>query len=509
MREKMKLFSLIGQMAMMAVAVVVGGPAAMAVTTGAVDVTNIPEAEVTNPIETQATTADGGPAAFPEQSVTTGEQAAPVIYEPQYDKELVKIRPTHTPIDTIGRNVNRKSVRTKGMEYQYGQISYLDNTTTLSGAFTEPTSSNVGNVDSPVATLSVNNAGIFNRRDLIIVDGVSGYDEAGTSTTDQHLMLWVSNRIGNTQIEVIAVNGKKVGSIKNVVPGLSSGQKLMRIAKACAELDSQAPGYAIFPKTGGNYNQKFMAQVEQSNIDAATAKRFDINLSQQEEATLATMRMDMEGAFLFSVKSKFTDPDSQRNVWTTEGIWWQAKGGDITYYPSTEHPFTLDSIIDLSRMVFTGPSAGKSDRRMVVCGSKLLAVFEKAFAFANYHVNKESKWDLTFSSVRTNFGEFWFILDEAFDKFGRAGCGMIIDIDYLERRYLEPFGRTTLDLDKQGVRDSKAIVLREISSMILKAPKNHYRIMPDDNISAGTDGEYAVYYQAGGNSSVIGEATKA
>ena len=35
----------------------------------------------------------------------------------------------------------------------------------------------------------------------------------------------------------------------------------------------------------------------------------------------------------------------------------------------------------------------------------------------------------------------------------------------------------TLDLDAQGTRDSKARVLREISAMVLKSPKNHMRIV--------------------------------
>lgn len=502
-----QLFRLIGQTLMMALAILVGGPAAMAVTSGAVDVTNVPEAELTNPTETNATTHEGAPAAFPEQSVTTTTQAgaAPTVYEPDYDKELVKIRPTHTPIDTIGRM--NKAKKTKSMEYNFGQIDYMPNQTTLSSAYTEATSANVGSSDSPVSTISVTNAGIFNRRDVIIVQGVSGYDAAGTTQTGIDLKLWVYNRIGNTQLEVIAINGKKISTIMNCVPGLSSGQKLIRIAKACAELDSQAPGYAIFPKIDQNFHQKFMAQVEQSNIDAATAKRFDINLSQQEEAVLAQMRMDMEGAFLFGTKSKFTDPDTQRYVWTTEGIWNQAKGGDFTYYPNVDHPFPMDSVIDITRMVFTGPSAGKSDKRIVVCGSKLLSVFEKTFAYANYNVNKTSRWNLEFTSVRTNFGELLFILDEVFDLHNMAGCGMILDADYLERRFLEPFGRTTLDLDAQGVRDSKAIVLREISSMVLKAPKQHYRIIPDSTISANDDDSYSAYYKGTGDATPVSNAS--
>ena len=75
------------------------------------------------------------------------------------------------------------------------------------------------------------------------------------------------------------------------------------------------------------------------------------------------------------------------------------------------------------------------------------------------------------------FGSFEFILDEVFDLHVMPKCGLILDPDYLERYVFEPFGRNTLDLDAQGTRDSKAIVLREISAMVLKSPNNHARII--------------------------------
>lgn len=468
MRKK-DTIKLIGQVLMMFVAILLGGGPAMAALADPVHTDVVPEATVTNP--TNATdTVEGGKAVFPEQSVTTGQEVAPEVYEPQYDKLITQIRIARTPLDQISRKA--RNTKVKGMEFKYASIDYLPISTVLSKAYNVAQSATTA---YPEVELEVTNAGIFNRRDVIIVKGVNGYKPDGkTLDKDVDLKLWVKNRDGNTKISVIAINGVMVGNFLGQVPSIATTNKLVRIAKACAELDSQAPGYAIFPTMDEQYCQKFMAQVEQSTIDALTAKRFDITLSDQEEATLADMRLGMEGAFLFGTKSKFTDPDTMRNVWTTGGIWNQVTQTK-TY--SAGSPITIAGLIDWTKEMFTGPAAGKSNKRVVMCGSGLLATLQKLFVSSQYITNTFKKWDLEFTEFTTTFGSFEFILNEVFDLHGMEDCGIILDVDYLQRYTFEPFGRNTLDLDAQGTRDSKAIVLREISALVLKSPKNHAKIV--------------------------------
>lgn len=493
MVQKKDLFKLMGQMALMALAVITGGATtmAMAFQSGGVEVTDVPEAEVTNPINA-TDTADGSKASFPEQSVTSTEAANKdgVMYEDQYDKLITKIRPSRTPIDTISRQA-RNGQTIKGMEFKFGSIDYLPVSTTLSSAHTVDASASVN--DQP-EELTVTNAGIFNRRDIIIVKGVymtksgSTYTASTTRTAGaEELKLWVVDRKGNTKVQVIAINGVTSNSKTGIVPSIAKDTKLVRIAKACAELDSQAPGYAIFPKTEEQYMQKFMAQVEQSTIDALTAKRFNITLSDQEEAVLADMRLGMEGAYLFGTIGKWIDPDTQRNVWATRGIWNTPGITDVVYSnnapASSSDPdlrWSMESLIDLAKNVFTGPAAGKSTKRLVICGSELLATFEKVFVNNHEYIHENKRWGLEFTELTTNFGSFAFVLDEVFDLHGMEKCGMILDVDYLQRYTFEKFGRNVIDLNSQGTRDSKAVVLREISSLVLKAPQNHRRIVCAD-----------------------------
>lgn len=471
---------------------------------GGVVVTETPEATLVNP-PSEVTTEDGSKGVFPEQSVTTGQAAAPEVYEPQYDKLITKVRIARTPLDQITRSAG-KAKQVKAMEFKYGSVDYLPVKTKLSNSVDGRTDATG---DSQEVTLTVAKAAIFNRRDLIIVDGVYVKDGASCAKTvsgAEPLKLWVKDRIGSNQITVIAVNGVNYPPYHNLVPAITANTTLIRIGKACAELDAQAPGYAIFPTMNEQYCQKFMAQVEQSTIDALTAKRFDnINLSDQEEATLADMRLGMEGVFLFGTKSKFTDPDTLRNVWTTQGIWPIA---DKTFNysdrnaikGSTEyHKLGVHSLIDICREMFTGPAAGKSNRRIVLCGSELLGEVQKVLFDAQYSTNVFKKWDLEFTEFSSVFGKLEFILAEVFDIYGHSKDGLVIDVDYLERYYLEPFGRNTIDFNAQGTRDSKAIVLREISAVVMKSPKNHARIefMPvpadatpiDDDSSNGEEEE--------------------
>lgn len=471
--KKQRLFWLIAQSCMTLIAVFLGGGVMAAVVTQG----NVPEAEVTNPASI-VTTEGGNKAVFPEQSVTLGQQAeggTPEVYEPDYDKLITQVRIARTPLDQISRK--SRNTKVKAMEFRYASIDYLPISTNLSADWTARGTSKVGDVEAasqsdPTEELAVTNANIFNRRDVIIVSGVTGGN-------GEDLKLWVVNRDGSTKIAVKAINGITVGSYTGQIPSIDKDDNpLIRIAKACAELDSQAPGYAILPNTTEQYCQKFMAQVEQSTIDALTAKRFDINLNDQEEATLADMRLGMEGSFLFGTKSKFTDPDTLRNVWTTGGIWNQvtaSKSYNLTANDSDE--LTISKLIDWTKDMFTGPAAGKSNKRVVFCGSELLAALQKLFVNSQYITNTFKKWDLEFTEFTTTFGSFEFILDEVFDLHGMSKCGLIVDPDYLQRYTFEAFGRNTLDLDAQGTRDSKAIVLREISALVLKSPKNHAKIV--------------------------------
>jgi len=437
----------------------------------AVHNTHVPEASLTNPPNGIVTENVDATAGFPEMSVTVGENVAPETYQTAYDKVLICVRPFRTPIDQISRRIARTSHQ-ENMEFRYGTIDYIPISTTLKTAVTssEPTQNN-----EPV-TIVPEKPGIFNRRDVVIVRDVKGYDAEGNETNED-LKLWVVNRTGNKSIDVIAINGKKSGSFSGVVPDIPAGTTLIRIAKAAAELDAQASGYTVYPSAQWQYMQKFMAQVEQSTIDRLTAKRWDITLSEQEEATLADMRLGMEGAWLFGTRGKFLDPETNRNVWTTGGIWNMV---DREFHYTSQDDWTIGTWIDISKTMFTGPGAGRSDKRIVVCGSDLLALMEKVFVGNYTYIHSIKKWDLTFTDLRTNFGSFWFILDEVFDLHEMSGNGLIIEPEYLEKVVFEKFGRNTIDLNAQGVRDSKAVVLREISSMVLKAPDNHMKIIRDE-----------------------------
>lgn len=489
MRKK-ELFQLIGQSLMMLVAVICGGGVMAAVPstlTNPVGQGNEPEAEVTNPIS-DALTADQvgtgdttGNAVFPEQSVTStnATKNGSEVYEPQYDKLITQVRIARTPLDQISRRARNTKVRS--MEFKYASMDYLPVETQVKTgssdyAHAAPAAASVA-ANGTEFILTVDNAAIFNRRDLILVPSATGGD-------GNELVLWVKNRGGNTQIEVMPVNPISIKNTStNVVytghtPDIAQGAKLIRMAKACAELDSQAPGYAIFPTTNEQYCQKFMAQVEQSTIDALTAKRFDINMSDQEEATLADMRLGMEEVFMFGTKARITDPETQRYVWMTNGIWNQVSASKVYNTTASDtNELTIAMLIDWTKEMFTGPAAGKSNKRIVLCGSELLAALQKLFVSSQYITNTFKKWDLEFTEFTTTFGSFEFILDEVFDLRGMAKNGLIIDADYLNRYTFEPFGRNTLDLDAQGTRDSKATVLREISAVVLKSPKNHAKIV--------------------------------
>ena len=93
-----------------------------------------------------------------------------------------------------------------------------------------------------------------------------------------------------------AVNGKMDDSSKQpiLVPEIPQGTTLVRMGKACGELDVQTGRFNNIPMPETQYCQNFMIQVEQSTFDKIAAKEVNWNFSDIEEDGVYDMRLAME-----------------------------------------------------------------------------------------------------------------------------------------------------------------------------------------------------------------------
>ena len=315
-------------------------------------------------------------------STETGgrETGDPNFYLGDVDKRIVKIRPMATPIDQISRYA--KSSSTNSFEVKYYSVGTREIKCSTNKKLEAMLSG--ASVSLPVDDLNM-----FTLDDTIRVVGVSAITKPdGTKYTEDDsnvpdLVLCVCGKDSSTNLPTVyAVNGKMDDSSKQpiLVPEIPQGTTLVRMGKACGELDVQTGRFNNIPMPETQYCQNFMIQVEQSTFDKIAAKEVNWNFSDIEEDGVYDMRLAMENTYLFGVKQviKHIAKDGM-NTWFTGGIWWMA-GKDIEVGEwDTDKKcaiITDENLVDITKDLFVGTGIGNK-RKILFCGSDMLSAFSK------------------------------------------------------------------------------------------------------------------------------------
>ena len=389
----------------------------------------------------------------------------------EIDKQIVKIRPMATPIDQLSRCAGAKS--SGSMIVDYYNVDTKETKCELSADYEEPEDGDVSE-NAVRAVIDTSNNEMFDVSDTILVPEVNGYADDGVTRTSNGLVLYVISKNENGQLNVMAVNGKRIGDVDCCVPSLSEGTPLIRMGRAATELDVQSPQFEALPKKAQNNCQIFKMQIEQSTLQKIVNKEVGWTMSDQEEAAIYDMRLGMEKSFLFGVKRKIYDFKKKEWVMFTGGIWYQA-GKDFSLDLAQKE----NAVIDMMRSAFTGNAGSK--RKILIGGSRLIGELNKL----NYNrvisnTETTSKWGIDFSEICSNFGRLYILLSEVFDDCGMEHCGLIVDPEYIQKYSHLPFGTEALDLKGAGVRNTDALVLTEASCLVLRYPKAHMRVKIDE-----------------------------
>jgi len=394
-------------------------------------------------------------------------EASPSLLLNEVDKQIVKIRPMATPVDQISRFGGAKHAG--AMQVDYYNVDTKPTVTLLAEDYNESTATTTG---SNKVTIETDNDDMFDASDTILVQGVFGYEADGVTRSARELVLYVTSRDSNNGLTVMAVNGKRVGSMYGCVPTISSGTTLVRMGRAASELDVMSPQFEAMPKKENNLCQIFKMQVEQSTLQKLANKETDWTMSDQEEAAIYDMRLGMEKSFLFGVKQVLWNPDKKENIMLTGGIWHQA-GKEFRYDTDV---LDEDDIVELMRKAFTGNNGSK--RKVLIGGSKLIGALSHLDVTRVVTSGESvSKWGIDFTELRSKFGTLYLLLSEVFDDCGMAENGIIIDPEYMQKYSHVPFSTEALNLKSSGLRNTDALVLTEASCLVLRYPKAHMRIV--------------------------------
>lgn len=401
------------------------------------------------------------------------------FYLNDVDRRIVKIRPMATPIDQISRYA--KSSSCDSFEVKYYSVGTRAIKCTTNKAFDAMT-------DGASATLPVNDANMFTLDDTIRVVGVKGitkpdgtaYD-ASVDTLIPDLVLCVCGSDSSTNLPIVyAVNGSKDSSGQPIlIPAIPEGTTLVRMGKACGELDVQTGRFNNIPMPEIQYCQNFMIQIEQSTFDKIAAKEVNWNFSDIEEDGIYDMRLAMENTYLFGVRNVIKHVSKKgMNTWFTGGLWWMAgKDIEVGTWDADKNCAVIsdDNLVDISKDLFGGTGIGNK-RKVVFCGSNLLAAFSKIKSDKFRLKDTVDVWNLKFKSWDTDFGELLTIHHELFDMNGMSDYGFAMDPEYLSKKTHVSWGRNILDLQKAGIRRTEAVVIQEVSCLYLRYAKAHARL---------------------------------
>lgn len=399
------------------------------------------------------------------------------FYNKEIDSKITKIRPMSTPIDQISRYATVS--RTIDMAVKYASVGTRPIYSKTSKAM------QAMNVNDASIKMEVTDGSLFTIDDTIRVVGIKGkFNEKGDAYpagNEPDLVLCVCGRDPNTSMPIVyAVNGlKNSAGSPIVVPAIPQNTRLVRMGKACAELDAQTGRFNNIPTMEVQYCQNFMLQVEQSTLDKISSKSVKWDFDDIEEDGIYDMRLAQENTYLFGVKNKIVHPTKDGSAqWFTGGIWYQAgKDIEIGTYNSVakKTEVTDEHLVDISKDLFVGTGLG-SKKKIFLCGSELLAALSKIKSDKFRLKDTVEVWNLQFKSWVTDFGEILVIHHELFDVNGMSDCGFALDPDFLSKKVYLPWGRNVLDLKTAGVRNTEAAVIQEIACLYLRYPKAHARL---------------------------------
>lgn len=438
-------------------------------------------AEATNLPDGGKTNSGNGDNSKNAEGIATESQGRkdgdPEFYAKEIDKKITKIRPMATPVDQISRYADASP--SDSFVVKYYSVGTRPMKCTIKTAVTKQASG-----ESMV--LQVDDPSLFTLDDTIRVVGVKGtHKENGIAYTEKDLVpdleLCVCGRDTNTNMPVVyAVNGDLNSKGQPIwLPEIKQGTALVRMGKACGELDVQTGRFNNIPTKQEQYCQNFMIQVEQSTFDKIAAKEVDWKFTDLEEDGIYDMRLAQEESYLFGVKNKIAHTSKNgMDTWFTGGIWWQA-GKDIEVGTYDEKAKTAvisdDDLVDISKDLFVGTGIGNKTK-IVLCGSDLLAAFSKIKSEKFRLKDSVEAWNLKFKSWETDFGEILTIHHELFDLNGMSDCGFALDPTYLCKKTHLNWTRNVLDLQKAGIRKTDAVVLQEVACLYLRYPKAHARL---------------------------------
>lgn len=383
----------------------------------------------------------------------------PEMINDPVDQNLVKIRPSVSPLDTILRYAGSKP--TNNFEYEWYSIGTRAVDDKTSGTANITSSADVQQVQGVITVAG--NVNKFDVTDTILFPTINGGD-------GEMLVGYVVEKdVKNKQLTfTIAEEQMTAGGEGKTIPAIAANTVIYSLGRAAGELDVKTPAISYIPKPSRGYCQIFMAQIAQSTYEKIMDKKFKFDVNEIEEQALYEYRIRMEGSFLFGKKGKVYNPRTNTYAYMTDGIARQIKKSE-----------TIDTskgdaeLIRVMKEIFTGNSGAKE--RVLLAGADFV---EKMSTFSTVQKqleagNTEVVWGITWKKIESNFGTLLLVHHELLDQYGWSGKAIVLDPQYLKKWQISNFERKEYDGKELAIMNGNFTVFREVCGVAVYNPDAH------------------------------------
>jgi hypothetical protein len=309
--------------------------------------------------------------------------------------------------------------------------------------------------------LDTNDNALFQPDSTIIVRGKNGY-YPGTSTPDprSQLMLYVVDISNSNKPLVKAVNGSKASASAPVlIPVIAANTKLTRSGVACSETQMRTANFSAFPELKTQFMQKFILQLQMSNLYKNANKRYEWTMEDLQELGVFQHRREINVSLLSNgaaqvMRTRNKHISQPENVYITEGLVYQIpKRFIIDPLAGTVSAATLTEARVATMMNFAFGGTATNRRKIMLCGRNLLELFD---AMNVTHLRrlpgKRELFDMAFDGIDSSFGTLYVIQEPTFEDLGWDYRALILDTDYLqvydsERQVITKDGTKDLESD--------------------------------------------------------------
>lgn len=451
-KEKWTIFSIM----LTVLSVIIGSPAMLAAD-ATVPVTKDPSPKPSPGQAGVETQLPGQPTTVSGVAEATGGVGGDGLVQPDIDEQITLIGTDEFVLDGLMRRAKRK-VKVTGYEVDHYIIDEQKASVFTKAEYTG------SNQKQGVIKLESEDQELFQEYGTILVKGVDGYDEKGTTPiAGTDLMLYIVGKDSSNDPICRAINGPKSSPTDEYcnMPTIPEGTELVILSNALAETQKEVAPDIIIPTPKRVFLQKTAMNQIVSDYFDAQKKRIEFQQATIAEAALKQYRRKNNRTLWVGRKGKFRldrGKMGMQYVYFTEGVRWQFKR-------EWEHKgaWTFEDIIALAKMKFTGQDCSKE--AMWLMGRDQLEQIQNIDFTKHKDISMTSKevWGFACTQLHTVFGDFYLKHEPTLDYIGYSNSGGIFDLNGLVRYYIKNEEKSSETIEGEEAKRDAVISINALA----------------------------------------------